>query len=372
MAKPAGQTSRRSPWSSGRNQEAQCPACAAPVNAGDRYCEACGQELGAPVVAAPVVVAPGAVAPGALVVGAYGLDAGTGQWLSSADPSAPCPGCGSTVFSPDGFCDGCGQRRPTAKNHSELDLGTVAGVTDLGNRHHRNEDALAIGVLDGVVVTVVCDGVSSSSRPDTASHAAVDAAAPALLSALAKGADPAEATGAAARAAQAAATLVAGPQPGPNPPSCTFVCATVTPQSVTVGWVGDSRAYWLPDGDGEPACLTVDDSLAARLVAAGVDVGVVAENPQGAALVRWLGADARDTEPHLHTFAPPGPGRVLVCSDGLFRYRPVVADLAAAMPDGAPLETARALVQLALNEGGQDNVTVAVVPYPPSPGGSDR
>src|SRR6266545_1505567 len=179
MAKPAGQTSRRSPWSSGRNQEAQCPACAAPVNAGDRYCEACGQELGAPVVAAPVVVAPGAVAPGALVVGAYGLDAGTGQWLSSADPSAPCPGCGSTVFSPDGFCDGCGQRRPTAKNHSELDLGTVAGVTDLGNRHHRNEDALAIGVLDGVVVTVVCDGVSSSSRPDTASHAAVDAAAPA-------------------------------------------------------------------------------------------------------------------------------------------------------------------------------------------------
>src|SRR6266508_3965951 len=230
MAKPAGQTSRRSPWSSGRNQEAQCPACAAPVNAGDRYCEACGQELGAPVVAAPVVVAPGAVAPGALVVGAYGLDAGTGQWLSSADPSAPCPGCGSTVFSPDAFCDGCG----------------------------------------------------------------------------------------------------------------------------------------------EPACLTVDDSLAARLVAAGVDVGVVAENPQGAALVRWLGADARDTEPHLHTFAPPGPGRVLVCSDGLFRYRPVVADLAAAMPDGAPLETARALVQLALNEGGQDNVTVAVVPYPPSPGGSDR
>src|SRR6266542_2439754 len=312
MAKPAGQTSRRSPWSSGRNQEAQCPACAAPVNAGDRYCEACGQELGAPVVAAPVVVAPGAVAPGALVVGAYGLDAGTGQWLSSADPSAPCPGCGSTVFSPDGFCDGCGQRRPTAKNHSELDLGTVAGVTDLGNRHHRNEAALA------------------------------------------------------------AATLVAGPQPGPNPPSCTFVCATVTPQSVTVGWVGDSRAYWLPDGDGEPACLTVDDSLAARLVAAGVDVGVVAENPQGAALVRWLGADARDTEPHLHTFAPPGPGRVLVCSDGLFRYRPVVADLAAAMPDGAPLETARALVQLALNEGGQDNVIVAVVPYPPSSGGSDR
>jgi serine/threonine protein phosphatase PrpC len=306
------------------------------------------------------------------VAAGHGPEAGTGRWLSSADLSASCPGCGSTTFGPDGFCDGCGQRRPTAKNHSELDLVAVAGVTDLGRRHHRNEDAVAIGVLDSVVVTVVCDGVSTSTRPDTASHAAVDAAAPALLEALAEGVDPAEATGTAARAAQAAATLVAGPQPGSNPPSCTFVCATVTPQSVTVGWVGDSRAYWLPDGDGAPACLTVDDSLAGRLVAAGVDVRVVAENPQGAALVRWLGADARDTEPHLHTFEPSGPGRVLVCSDGLFRYRPELADLAAAVPDGAPLDTARALVQLALDEGGQDNVTVVVVPYPPSPGGADR
>jgi serine/threonine protein phosphatase PrpC len=278
---------------------------------------------------------------------------------------AACPRCGSTSFGTEGYCDRCGQRRPTGPDHRELDLGAVAGVTDLGRRRRRNEDALGIGVLNGTALTVVCDGVSSSSRPDTAAQAAVDAAIPALLGALAKGTDPETATRTAARAAQAAATLVAGPQPGSNPPSCTFVCATVTARAVTVGWVGDSRAYWLPDGDGEPACLTVDDSLAGRLGAAGVDAPGVAQNPQGAALVRWLGADAPDNAPHVRTFVPTGPGRILVCSDGLSRYRPVIADLAAAVPAGQPLATARSLVQFALDEGGHDNVTVAVLPYPP-------
>src|SRR5262249_23280650 len=197
-------------------------------------------------------------------------------------------------------------------------------------------------------------GASSASRPDAAAQAAAHDATRTLLGALADGVDPETASTAAARAAQAAATLVAGPQPGSNPPSCTFVCATVTAQGVTVGWVGDSRAYWLPDSGRGPAGLTVDDSLAGRVGAAALDAPGGADYPQGTALVRWLGADARDTAPHLRTFVPPGPGRILVCSDGLSRYCPVVADLAAAAPAGRPLATARHLVQLALDEGGDD------------------
>ena len=53
---------------------------------------------------------------------------------------------------------------------------TIAGVSDIGNRHHHNEDAMGVAVLAGAAVAVVCDGVSSSTRPDTASNAAVDAA----------------------------------------------------------------------------------------------------------------------------------------------------------------------------------------------------
>jgi serine/threonine protein phosphatase PrpC len=331
-----------------------CPACGAATAEGDRFCESCGHELAAPVPAAAPAPVP-AAAPGS-----------DGRWVSSAEAPVACPNCGGTGFDAEGYCDTCGQRRPSGHDHRELDLGVVAGVTDRGKRHSRNEDAMGLGVGNGALVAVVCDGVSTSHRPDTASHAAVKAATPALLAELAGG--PQAALQAATRAAQAAAALAAGAEPGLNPPSCTFVSAVVEPDAVTVGWVGDSRAYWLPE-HGEPACLTTDDSLAGQLAAAGVPVAEALEAGPATALVRWLGADALDTSPHLVTFNPPGPGRVLVCSDGLFRYRPAAADLAAVTPAKPPLDTARELVSFALDEGGHDNVTVIVLSYPPLPAG---
>src|ERR1700683_3699677 len=80
---------------------------------------------------------------------------------------------------------------PPTPDHAEVDLGTAAGVTDRGLRHARNEDALALAseqTPDGlVVVAVVCDGVSSSPRPDEASDAAAQAALPVLLEAVQTG-----------------------------------------------------------------------------------------------------------------------------------------------------------------------------------------
>ncbi len=325
-----------------------CPACGTPVTAEDaRYCEACGHELAAP---APTQSAP----------------AGNGQagrWLSSAGPPTACAACGGTTFEDD-YCQSCGQRRSAGLDHRELDLGMVAGVTDRGLRHHHNEDAMGLAVAPGFVLGVVCDGVSSSTRPDTASHAAVEAATPAMLAELAEGAGAEAAITTAARAAQAAATLAAGGIPGPNPPACTFVCAVVTADAVTVGWVGDSRPYWLPEA-GEPACLTQDDSLAGRLAASGVDVAQIPKGGAATALMRWLGADGTDTDARVATFTPTGPGRVLVCSDGVFRYRPAAADLARITPAKSPLDTARDLVTFAVEQGGHDNITAIILPYPP-------
>jgi serine/threonine protein phosphatase PrpC len=342
VAQPAGA-------GSGAAGSAGCPSCAAPVGGADRFCEACGYDLVRGLARPAAPAAPAPVRP---------------RRLTSVGAPDACAGCAGDRFGPEGYCDNCGQRRPAGRDHNELDLDLIAAVTDLGHRHRHNEDAVALGLLPGVGVAVVCDGVSSSTRPDTASHAAVDAAIDALLEALAGGRDPEPALAAATGAAQAAAALAAGAEPGANPPSCTFVAAVVTADSVSVGWVGDSRAYWLPDRDGHPAVLTTDDSVSGQLAAAGVPVAAQPASPNPSALVRWLGADALDTAPHLITIRPTGPGRLLVCSDGLFRYRPAPAELAAATPPGAPIDVARHLVQLALDAGGQDNVTVAVLPYP--------
>jgi serine/threonine protein phosphatase PrpC len=58
---------------------------------------------------------------------------------------------------------------------------------------------------------------------------------------------------------------------------------------------------------------------------------------------------------------------VLICSDGLWNYRPDAAGLAklalpAALTD--PLAAAGTLLTFALQAGGMDNITVVLAPFP--------
>ena len=66
-------------------------------------------------------------------------------------------------------------------------------------------------------------------------------------------------------------------------------------------------------------------------------------------------------------FTPPGPGVVLICSDGLWNYRPEAADLSElALPAGLtdPLTAAAGLVKFAVDRGGLDNITAVLIPIP--------
>jgi len=389
----------------------RCPACGTPVTPEARYCEACGHDLaqpGGPAVGrrasnggrADAATAPdGSPAAEAAASAPYGV---------STPPPSECASCGGPNIGADGYCESCGARRPAAADHSEVDLGVIAGVSDIGKRHHHNEDAMGLAATAAATAAVVCDGVSSSNRPDMAATAAATAATHVFAAGLPSlgvgtslgttsvvrpdlnapdtttGGQPTSDDGddesgtrevtrteaielleEAATDAQEAAARAAGGDSGPNPPGTTFVAAVVTAAEVAVGWVGDSRAYWLPDPGtpGDAFCLTVDDTLAGQLRAAGVIVSPDA--PNVAALLRWLGADATDTEPHVASHVPAGPGRVIVCSDGLYRYLPEPDELASATPAGRPIDVASALVRLAVDAGGQDNVTVVVLPYPP-------
>ncbi|GAB3806857.1 PP2C family protein-serine/threonine phosphatase [Micromonospora zhanjiangensis] len=340
-----------------------CPEHGPPPDAGDSFCEVCGRNLR--TGAAPTLTA-------APLPGPSGGAAPVVPWLSSRAGDGACAGCGGPV--PAGaYCDRCGRRRGTGRDRSELELDGLAAVTDRANRR-RNEDAVAIGRTATARVAVVCDGVSTSARADTAAQAAAEAAVATLLTALTAGADPAEASRRAARAATTAAREVAVAEDRDSPPSCTYVSAVVTGEQVTVGWIGDSRAYWLGR---EPAQLTVDDSVRA-LLAAGrpLPAGLAGVDERSASLVRWLGSDGDGAEAQLVTVRPTGPGLVLVCSDGLHHYLPSAADLADAVtglsaglpgarggPAGRPLDLARGLTALAVRAGGHDNIAVAVLPY---------
>ncbi len=288
--------------------------------------------------------------------------------------------CRTGQVDTDGYCENCGHAQPpNATMSSELDA--VAAVSDRGLRHHRNEDAFAVSstaLPDGspAVVAVVCDGVSSATRPDEASIAAAGAANEALLAALPLGTHPQQAMhDAIIAASHAVNALAVEPEtaqehsPHQNAPACTFVGAVVTTGLLVVGWVGDSRVYWIPvDRGASPARLTEDDSWAAQMVAAGLMSDTEAYADERAhAITGWLGADAYELEPHTASFKPDRPGVVVVCTDGLWNYAEAAEEMAEAVPSDAerrPLHAAQVLVGHALDGGGHDNVTVAVLPFP--------
>ncbi|AUY49527.1 PP2C family serine/threonine-protein phosphatase [Streptomyces sp. CB01881] len=355
-------------------QQTVCQSCSEPLDPEDVYCGSCGAGRD------------GKPAPGAMPA----------SWSADRPPTVPdtpavpaqagpgCVHCGLPQVFADGYCEACGGAQPRPRDHMEKSLAGVAGVSDRGVRHHRNEDSFTVAAssLPGgepVVVAVVCDGVSSSDRPDQASETAVDAASESLLTALEAGHEPDAAMRRAVADAAAAVAALAGDDASPhrpdvNAPACTFVSAIAAGGRVTIGWVGDTRAYWIPDDRvaAEPFRLTQDDSWAARMVEAGLMGEAEAyADPRAHAITGWLGADAEEVVPHTLDFTPHVPGVLLVCTDGLWNYAEAATDLAHYVrPDARaePLAAAQTLVRFAVAAGGHDNITVAVLPIDPPTG----
>lgn len=269
-------------------------------------------------------------------------------------------------------------RTPLPRDHVETDLGVVGLVTDRGTRHSRNEDDGWVALLGPAVAAVVCDGVSSSVDPDAASAAAVRAAGEVLTAADRDAAPEGTLTLAIAAAADAVAALAVDPvrAGAGSPPACTLVATVARPTStgaaVTTAWVGDSRAYWVP-AVGPADTLTVDDSWAAEAIAAGAEPAAAYADLRAHVITRWLGASAGTVVPHVGTVEVAAPGTLCLCTDGLWNYLEdpaAFADVVRAHAAGAAIDTARALTAFAIDAGGADNVTVAVVRLSPRQRGS--
>ena len=284
-----------------------------------------------------------------------------------------CPNCQAPLHDGDRFCEGCGARlvedEPAASEQDrvELDLAVAAAISDRGRVHGRNEDSFFLEVLDErSVAVVVCDGISSASAGNIAARDAAKTAGAVLAGALA---DPErDANSVMADAIQAAGGAVEQvpwtTRTGRVDPSCTLVSALRRGDKVTIGWVGDSRAYWLDAI--ETRQLTVDDSLAEEGIARGMlTPEQAAASPVLHTITHWVGPDAPARPPRTASLTPSRPGRLLLCTDGLWNYMataPELAELMAALPAGAsPAAVGRALTDIALTRGGKDNITVAVI-----------
>jgi serine/threonine protein phosphatase PrpC len=327
-----------------------CPKCQATVPEGARFCESCGAGL---------------LPPAASSAGRCRCGAGP----EAKDEAGYCSVCGLRWQTPPA-------REPLPRDHVETaPTPCFAAVTDRGKRHSCNEDDVALAREDGpeTTVVVVCDGVSSSQHAEDASAAAAQTACASLLAAARQAdLDPPAAMRAAIRKAhEAASSLPSLPDPPKGPPGTTLVAALVREGVATLGWVGDSRAYWI--GADAARLLTRDHSWVNEVV----DAGEMAEeealrSPEAHAITRCLGRLNGDgpedaPEPSVRSVSLDTPGWLLLCSDGLWNYAPQADQLAAMIrppsPDGDAdaLDLCRRLVDYALARGGRDNITVALL-----------
>ncbi|BAK36221.1 putative serine/threonine protein phosphatase [Microlunatus phosphovorus NM-1] len=363
-------------------ESGHCPSCGAAVAPTARFCEACGAPL-APTEDATEEAA--AELP-------IELTASVPSWQRHAGPAnlggpiatapRPCLNCGGIVDA-DGYCETCGTKAPSERDHYVEQPATwVAACCDRGIRHSRNEDAVAVAASAEPgqrAVLVVCDGVSTADDSDVASLAAARAARDVLVGSRPAGLGVRESQVAALEAALVkaaekanAAVLATTAEDASNPASCTYVAAVVEGDLCVVGNIGDSRAYWIPDpGAGDPIQLTVDDSVAQLRIAAGVPREVAEEGPQAHAILKWLGRDTPDFRPTTSSTQLTGPGWVLVCSDGLWNYASKATELQAlitqlsATAGSDPLPLAEAMVRWACDQGGRDNISVALARHAP-------
>ena len=300
----------------------------------------------------------------------------------SDDLAVASPQCGVVAPIEHRFCEACGTRlAPVADGDTqegdrrEIDAGTAAGLTNPGLVKSSNQDALYLDHSDGRVVAVVCDGVSSSVAAEAAARVACTAAGRALS---ANGVEhrPEAAMRAAVAVAQRAVLGIPWEASSPlGAPACTFVGAVWDGTQITVGSLGDSRAYWV-DNDGAQV-LSIDDSwLREQLDSGLMTPEQAADDPRAHQITRWLGADAPDAVPSVTVYVPQRHGRLMVCSDGLWNYAPQPADVAAWLDEAGaarpPIELARGLVDRALARGGHDNITVAVIDVDPDGGEADQ
>jgi PPM family protein phosphatase len=289
-----------------------------------------------------------------------------------------CEACDAVLLAGDRFCEECGSRvgdEAGADEHVpdgrvELDLGWAAAVSDQGRRHRRNEDAFHLEVVGDGVVAVVCDGISSAAAGDAAARTAAATAGTALADALRGGVNDLEAATVAAVAAanEAVGAVPATVRSDAPVPSCTLVSAVSIGGELAIGWLGDSRAYWI--GPDDVRRLTVDDSWAGEQVAAGLMSAEEAERDRRAhAITRWVGRDAPGGPPGVVIARVDAPGRLVLCSDGAWNYASsphALARLVQRLPtEAAPAAVARALADMALERGGHDNITAAVIDLAP-------
>lgn len=239
----------------------------------------------------------------------------------------------------------------------------TANRSDIGRIRHVNEDRAWAASLDsGLTAAIVADGMGGHQAGDVASQLAVDtfreamSAVPAGLSAEAAKTALCQAI---LQANEAVFELASRHEHYRNM-GTTVVAALLFESSAVIGHIGDSRAYRVRDE--AISRLTEDHTLVNELAKSGqISPEEAANHPRRNVLTRALGTD-REVEVDLKGIAWKPGDLLLLCSDGLYSMVSDEEICAVMTAEELDLEgKADRLIELALEAGGDDNVTVLLI-----------
>lgn len=258
----------------------------------------------------------------------------------------------------------------------------VAGLSDRGKVRETNEDHFLIArrrrettvistnlraeeyvnTLDDLFVLAVADGLGGHSHGELASAMALRASvaktgASWLIETAEQGlTDLTKRFETGARAIHDLILAHSRRDPQTRGMASTLTVAVVNGYDVFIGHVGDSRAYLLRGGNLER--LTQDHTLAEDLARAGF--GGTPSPRQRHVLTNCLGGDEGHVRVDTRTFRWGRGDRLMLCSDGL-SDRMSDDEMKSILGSGAACEEiCQRLFQVAMDQGGRDNITVVV------------
>jgi serine/threonine protein phosphatase PrpC len=253
---------------------------------------------------------------------------------------------------------------------------SIAVATDVGRRRSGNEDSSGSWVTDSATGTaaadmllVVADGMGGSNAGEVASRMAVDTVLREFTAT--PGDDLPTALAHAVHVANAEIWAHSRTRPDLNGMGTTCTVLALRGDEVLVAHVGDSRAYLVRGHQARQ--ITTDHSLVAQLVARQqITPEEARHDPRRNVVTRSVGVGPEVDVDVVTVGEPLRDGDTLVvCSDGL--HGQMSDDEIASHAAGEPLEHAcRALIELANERGGPDNITVALLRFQrdPAPGGN--
>ncbi|WP_223066475.1 Stp1/IreP family PP2C-type Ser/Thr phosphatase [Paenibacillus caui] len=238
-------------------------------------------------------------------------------------------------------------------------------VTNIGHIRSVNEDSFCVAHLEhGYTLGIVADGMGGHQAGDTASRLAVETIS-ADLSALSQNLSSEECTEALSAAILHANEVIyraASENDELHSMGTTVVAVLLGPSGGVIGHIGDSRAYKYKGGSAIQ--LTEDHTLVNELVKnKQISEAEASVHPRRNVIMRALGTDA-EVAVDLYPVTLEEKEILLICSDGLSSYvSPEQITLTLGTSGASLKERADRLVELALDAGGEDNVTVVLLEH---------